>query len=112
MFFCYTKRLLSVVTICFCLAFFISCKKEQTCSFSLEKGKASITLTEFADQAGVEILFENNSIRGIETNAVEGAMTPLKAMELMLKGTTLTYCVDPVSHAFAISRNDDLNPDN
>jgi len=59
--------------------------------FNISTGPAASTLLEFAHQAKFEILFPFVSVGPVQTAAVSGNLQPLKALELMLKGTKLTY---------------------
>lgn len=61
-----------------------------------------MTLKMFATQAGIEILFDSEQIRGERTYAVEGKMTPEQTLTAMLKDTSLRFHIDPQSHAFAV----------
>ena len=81
----------------------ISCTDKKTISFDIPKGSAHVTLKEFAAQAKSEIVFDHRGDISVETKAVRGRMIPETALEMMLKGTGLTYVRDTQSSAFAVS---------
>jgi hypothetical protein len=57
--------------------------------FRIGAQDATITLTEFAKQGGIQILFAYERVKGITTNAVEGQYEPVDAIALLVKGTGL-----------------------
>lgn len=57
--------------------------------FRIEAQDATITLTEFARQAGVQILFGYEHVKGVTTNAIDGEYEPLDAIRLLVQGTGL-----------------------
>jgi len=59
--------------------------------FNISAGRADRTLLEFAHQSKFEILFLALPVGPVQTVAVSGNLQPLKALELMLKGTKLKY---------------------
>ena len=93
------------------LAIFVAgCGKQESLEFNIEAGNATLTLVAFAEQAGVEILLDDENINRYRTNPVSGQMTPLKALELMTKGTGLNFTHDQSSNAFAVS-SDQIHED-
>ncbi|MBK1875627.1 hypothetical protein [Pelagicoccus mobilis] len=67
-------------------------------------GDATITLLEFARQAKVEIIFDAQSVSGIQTQSVMGKHLPSEALDLMTTDTPLVVDQDEHTGAFAITR--------
>lgn len=57
--------------------------------FRIDAKDATVTLTEFARQAGIQILFGYEHVKGITTNAIDGEYEPLDAIRLLVQGTGL-----------------------
>src|SRR5262245_35480769 len=57
--------------------------------FRIDAKDATVTLTEFARQAGIQILFGYEHVKGIKTNAISGEYEPLDAIRLLVQGTGL-----------------------
>ncbi len=57
--------------------------------FDIPRGPATRTLTEFAAQSGLQVLFGYDDVQGIETNAVQGTFEVTAALATMVKGTRL-----------------------
>lgn len=70
--------------------------------FDIPRGDASHTLRLFSQQAGLQILYPPEQVRGVRTHAVRGTYLPLNALELMLEGTTLSLVFDDEADAVAI----------
>lgn len=79
------------------------CSYHQQTDFDIGRGSATITLKEFAKQAGVEIVFDAESVEGVSTNPVRGTMAPRQALEKMLEGSPLAVNKDSSTGAFAIN---------
>jgi TonB-dependent receptor len=73
-------------------------------SFELAAGPANVTLKQFAEQAGREIVFMASEVAGTETTAVRGRFIPREALGLMLGKTGLVISVDPKTGAFAVRK--------
>src|SRR5690349_24122242 len=58
-------------------------------TYNLPSGDAIQTLKRFAQQAGREIVYPVDQVRGVQTKAVHGEFTALEAITRMLEGTTL-----------------------
>src|SRR5688572_24995362 len=58
-------------------------------AYNLPAGDAIQTLKRFAQQAGREIVYPVDQVRGVQTKAVRGEFTALEAITRMLEGTTL-----------------------
>lgn len=81
----------------------LGCHKEDKIHFSIESGNAVKTLKVFAIQAGVEILIDENELEGIQTRPIEGTMTKIDALELMIFETGIVYNQDQETDAIAVS---------
>lgn len=81
------------------------CAKDDPSSrFDLSEGEAVATLKRFAAQAGQQILYSVDDVRGVTTQAVRGDFPPLVALENMVKGTPLRVRQDETTKAIAITR--------
>src|SRR5579872_3371635 len=58
-------------------------------TFSIQTSDAVTALAEFGSQAGSEILFEYDRIKGRSTHPISGQYEPLEALRLMTAGTEL-----------------------
>ena len=59
--------------------------------FDVPAGPAVQTLPIYISQAGLQVLFGYDDVRGIETHAVRGALDVVSALEQMTKGTRLRF---------------------
>ena len=59
--------------------------------FELQGGDAVAMLNEFGRQAGLQVLFDFNVLKGIETRPVTGDLAIREALRTMLVGTKLVY---------------------
>ncbi|MFM8619471.1 MAG: TonB-dependent receptor plug domain-containing protein [Opitutaceae bacterium] len=73
-------------------------------SFDLPAGPAETTLKQFTAQAGVQVAFPTDLVRGITTRSVSGRHTPAVALELLVADTGLIVVRDAESGSFAIRR--------
>lgn len=73
---------------------------------NIPEGEATYTLKEFAKQAEVEIMFNPQSVYGVNTNAVIGEYYPHSALRIMLKDTSLTIDFDEETGAYGVMRNE------
>jgi hypothetical protein len=78
-------------------------------SFDVPAGNAPVSLKQFAQQSGLELLYSVKDIEGTKTNAVKGLFTPREALVKMLSGTKLIATPGKVSGAFAVTRAPDPN---
>jgi outer membrane cobalamin receptor len=83
--------------------------EEAAKAFDVPAGAAVDTLRQAAQQAGKEIMFPAETVRGVQTAAVKGEFTPLAAFNRMLAGTSLVVVQDEKTGAFAVSRVSDPN---
>jgi hypothetical protein len=81
-----------------------SCTEKENISLNIPAGFATNTLKEFARQAEVEIIFDAQSVYGVQTNAVNGNHDPQSALRIMLKDTPLRVDFDGESGAYAVIR--------
>lgn len=82
---------------------------ESTKIFDVPAGEAVETLKQAAQQAGKEIMFPAETVRGVQTAAVKGEFTPLAAFNRMLADTSLMVVQDEKTGAYAVSRVSDPN---
>lgn len=70
--------------------------------FNIPASAAEHGLRLFARQAGVEVLFEVEQVKGRQANAVEGRFTPRGALEALVAGTGLVILQDEETGAMAV----------
>ena len=58
-------------------------------SFRIDAQDAAAALMEFGKQAGLQILFAYDRVKGFKTNSLEGSYEPLEAVRLLVEGTGL-----------------------
>ena len=73
-------------------------------SFNVPAGTADKTLKQFSEQAGVQVLFPTDRVRGVRTNAVKGELVPVEALEQMVAQTELVVIRDEKTGALGIKR--------
>jgi iron complex outermembrane recepter protein len=73
-------------------------------TFDVRAGEAEVALKQFSEQAGQQVIFPTELVRGIRTNAVRGELSAREALEAMLVDTGLTIGQDSQSGAFAVRR--------
>ena len=56
---------------------------------SLPAGSLAHSLQELSRQLGIQILFDANQLKGINSSALSGSMTPQEALDRLLSGTAL-----------------------
>ncbi|MCB1121124.1 MAG: STN domain-containing protein [Verrucomicrobiae bacterium] len=86
--------------------FLAACSSPKTSDLDIPEGFATQTLKQFAKQAGVEIIFDSQSVYGVKTNPVQGKHDPRSALKIMLKGTPLSVDFDEETGAYAVIRID------
>ena len=72
--------------------------------FTIQAGRAEATLQQFAEQAGVELVYTIDRVNGVRTNAVQGEFPVREALDLMLEGTVLRAFQDGATGALGVSR--------
>jgi hypothetical protein len=78
-------------------------------TFAVPVGDASETLKRFAQQAGQQVFYPTNEVRGVRTAAVEGEFTLRDGIGRLLAGTELRATFDERSGTFAVARAPDPN---
>lgn len=73
-------------------------------AFSIAAGDAAISLDQFAEQAGVGVVFFIEQVQGVRTQAIAGEIEPRAALERMLANTVLRVAEDPVSDILSVTR--------
>ncbi len=73
-------------------------------TFDLPAGDAADTLRKFAQQAGREIVYPAEEVRGHATNAVRGEFPVSDALRQLLAGTALVAELDGKTGAFAVRK--------
>ncbi|WP_195763944.1 TonB-dependent receptor [Pseudoduganella rivuli] len=71
--------------------------------FHIPSGPAVNSITEFARQAGVNVLASGENLAGVETPEVHGNLTVSEALAKLLSGTTLTSRVNTSGAIFILS---------
>jgi iron complex outermembrane receptor protein len=87
-------RLFATCALTFACHFSVRAAEEAAKSFDIPAGSAVDTLRQAAQQAGKEIMFPAETVRGVQTAAVKGEFTPLAAFNRMLAGTALVVVQD------------------
>lgn len=77
---------------------------EASRTFDLPAGDAADTLRRFAQQAGREIVYPANEVRGHQTNAVRGELPVAEALRQLLAGTALVAELDRQTGAYAVRK--------
>jgi outer membrane receptor protein involved in Fe transport len=72
--------------------------------FHVPGGDAAATLKQFTEQAGGQVMYLVDSVRGVTTRAVRGRYAPREALKRMLAGTPLAALEDARTGALTISR--------
>ncbi len=84
------------------LALSASAAPKANSSYQLEPGDAAVTLKNFAQQSGEQIVYTTESVRGVQTKAVAGSLSARAALEQMLAGTDLVVVQDEKTGALAV----------
>src|SRR5688500_12362969 len=66
-----------------------------TKTVDISAGDASRTLKQFTAQAGEQLLYTMDAVRGVRTHAAKGEMNPRDALDQMFAGTGLKVMQDP-----------------
>ncbi|HRP05704.1 MAG TPA: STN domain-containing protein [Opitutaceae bacterium] len=78
-------------------------------TFDVPAGDAHVALKQFAQQAGLELLYSAREIAGAKTNAVKGELTAQDALKRLLSGTRLIATPGKNRGAVAVTRAPDPN---
>ena len=73
-------------------------------NFQLPEGDAAVTLRQFSRQAGEQIVYPIDLVRGVRTNPVHGNFTPRAALDQMAAGTDLVVIQDEATGALTVGR--------
>lgn len=86
------------------LAASVTLAAETPRTFDLPAGDAADTLRRFAQQAGREIVYPAEEVRGHQTNAVRGELLVNEALQRLLAGTALVAELDKQTGAYAVRK--------
>ena len=73
-------------------------------AFNVPTADAAISLRLFAEQAGQEIIYPVEDVKGVTTNAVKGDFTAREAIERLVAATDLVVAQSKTTGALAVSR--------
>ncbi len=94
--------------LCVLQVILIGCNRNDAILFDIQEGQALYTLKVFAEQANVEILMDENDIKGVNTPSISGRMSAKAALKKLLADTTLQFEQDPQTNAIAVFRKNRL----
>jgi hypothetical protein len=60
-------------------------------AFKISAGSAPEALAEFVRQSGLQVLFDFDAIRNVNTHEVTGQLNPAEALSRMFEGSGLTF---------------------
>lgn len=89
-----------------CTILLAACSEKEKLPVDIPEGFATSTLKEFARQTNVEILFDRQSVYGVQTNPVQGEYAPASAIRIMLEDTPLGVDIENESGAYAVFRKE------
>ena len=75
-----------------------------TKSFDLAADTAERSLKAFSEQSGRGVIFVTDAVKGVRTNRVRGDLTPIAALESLLRNSGLVASSDAKTGAFAVRR--------
>lgn len=78
--------------------------------FAIPAANAEVTLETFSDQAGAQLVYLIEDVRGVTTNPVQGTFATRDALERLVARTALGVEVDTKSGAYVIKRSRDPQP--
>ncbi len=73
-------------------------------AYALSAADASVALRQVAEQAGVELVYSAEAVRGVRTNAINGEFTALEAVNRLIANTDLSAVQDAKTGAIAVNR--------
>src|SRR5262245_30901460 len=73
-------------------------------AFDLPRGDAALTLKQFSQQSGEQILYPIDLVRGVQTNPVRGELTPRAALDRMVANTDLIAVEEARTGALSVRR--------
>ncbi|MBE2212266.1 MAG: TonB-dependent receptor, partial [Opitutaceae bacterium] len=71
-------------------------------ALKIPAGDAARSLRQFARQTGVQLVFPAEEVRGFRTNEVNGRLEPRSALDMLLRGSGLSFAEDPSTGAFVV----------
>lgn len=80
--------------------------------FDIPAGEAIETLKRAAHQAGLEIMYPADTVRGVVTHRVQGEFTPRQALDRMVANTVLQIVPDEKTGALTVTRIASAAPTN
>src|SRR5579883_1524297 len=98
------KRLLLALAAALALTAAASAADATPKTFNVPSADAAVSLQQFSDQSGEQIVYPADAVRGVTTNAVSGQFTARDALERMLAGTPLFVVEDERTGALAVKR--------
>lgn len=72
-------------------------------SISVPPGDLTAALESLAKQAGIELIYHSDELKGMRTNGVKGTLSARQAVEKLLEGTRLTLSTDTATGAMLIA---------
>ncbi len=73
-------------------------------TFDIPPGRALVTLKQFVEQSGAQLLYSADEVEGINTNAAKGRLQPRRALQLMLADTGLESAEDPATGTITVHK--------
>ncbi len=91
---------------CLCLFFAgVAFGEQAEMDFQVSADNIETAIEDFIDFTGVDIIYRSEDIRGFQSNAVYGLMTPLEALQQMVSGIGLEVLRDSKTNSYAIIRS-------
>ncbi len=81
-------------------------------NYDIPVSDAAVALKQFSAISGRETLFAAETVRGVKTPAVKGALTAQEALDALLAGTGLIATIDVKTGAIAVRRETPAEPKN
>lgn len=98
------RRVLLAVTCALLWIAWVSAADPPKRTFNLPEGDAAVTLRQFAKQAGEQIVYPIDLVRGVKTHAVRGSFTARTALDRMVAETGLVVTQDERTGALTVGR--------
>ena len=83
-----------------------------TTNFDLPEDSAEKSLKRFSEQAGTEVLFASELVRGVRANRVTGEIPPREAIDRLLANTGLVAVHDAKTGAYSVKKATPEKPKN
>jgi len=97
-----SPRRIAVLLLALACAHLLAAAEAPKKAFDVPAGDAVATLKQAARQAGQQIMFTADTVRGIRTAPVKGEFTAREALDAMLAGTGLVVVQDEATGAWAV----------